>query len=85
MQVAILSIMEKIEVTFGRVVRSHRESSGVSQEAFADIAGVHRTYISSIELGKVSISIAVAQQLADALEVKLSRLFRDVEKLQESN
>ena len=71
--------MEEIEKVFGEVIRSRREKSGISQENFAHKAGVHRTYMSSIERGKVSVSIAVAQQLADALEVPLSRIWRDVE------
>ena len=71
--------MEHIEKKFGAVIRARREKLGVSQEDFAVKAGIHRTYISSIELGKVSVSIVVAQQLADALEVPLSRIWRDIE------
>lgn len=72
--------MSKIAELFGVMVRKHREASGLSQEDFADKAGIHRTYVSSIELGKVQISIGVAQQLADALEVPLSKIWRDIEK-----
>lgn len=68
--------------TFGACVRARREKLGLSQEDFADKAGIHRTYVSSIELGKVAVSIEVAAKLAEALEVPLSKLFRDVEKLQ---
>ena len=71
--------MANIEQTFGAVVRKLREKKGASQEAFAEIAGVHRTYISSIELGKVQISIAVAQKLADALETPLSKIWKEIE------
>ena len=75
--------MEKIEKIFGRAVRHRRESLGLSQETFADKAGIHRTYVSSIELGKVRISIHIAGLLAKALGVPLSKLWRDVEKLSE--
>lgn len=71
--------MESIEKRFGAVVRRRREKLGLSQEAFAAQAGIHRTYISSIELGKVGVSIGVAQQLADALKAPLSRIWQDVE------
>lgn len=71
--------MDAIERQFGAVVRRRRQKLGLSQEAFAAKAGIHRTYISSIELGKVQVSIQIAQQLADALEVPLSRLWQDVE------
>lgn len=72
--------MEKIEKLFGRTVRALRERKGLSQEDFADHAGIHRTYVSSVELGKVQVSIRIAQQLAVALEIPLSHLFREVEK-----
>lgn len=73
--------MQQIEHLFGRAVRRRREKLGLSQEAFAQKAGIHRTYASSIELGKVTVSIRVADQLARALETSLSRLCADVERL----
>ena len=73
--------MEEIEKRFGRTVRALREQTGLSQEAFAVKAGIHRTYVSSIELGKVQVSIRIAEQLAQALEVSLSKVWREVEKL----
>lgn len=72
--------MKKIERLFGEAVRTRREALGLSQEAFADKAGIHRTYVSSIERGKVGISIVIAHRLAVALETPLSRLWRDVER-----
>ena len=50
--------------TFGQAIRQEREKLGLSQEEFAERANVHRTYISSIELGKVSMVIEVAHALA---------------------
>jgi len=76
---------KSIGILFGIVVRRHRERQGVSQEDFADKAGVHRTYISSIERGKVQVSIAVAQKLADALGIPQSRLWKDIERERESS
>ena len=73
--------MPKIEELFGRAVRQRRLRLGLSQEAFAARAGIHRTYVSSIELGKVQVSIGIAQQLSDALGTPLSKLWREVESL----
>jgi transcriptional regulator with XRE-family HTH domain len=72
--------MQPLESQFGAVIRRRREKLGLSQEDFADKAGIHRTYISAIELGKVAISIVIAKKLADTLGVPVSRLFQDVEK-----
>jgi transcriptional regulator with XRE-family HTH domain len=65
--------------TFGRAVRRSRESAGLSQEEFAERADIHRTYVSSIELGKVSVGIDVANKLAMALGTHLSDLVRQAE------
>ena len=65
--------------TFGRAVRRAREHIGLSQEDFAEQAGIHRTYVSSIELGKVSVGIEVANGLAIALGKRLSELIKDAE------
>jgi len=75
--------MQTLEQIFGSVVRARRERQRISQEDFADKAGIHRTYVSSIELGKVKVSIAIAEKLAVALEAPLSKLWRDVEKIQQ--
>ncbi len=65
--------------TFGRAVRQSREQLGLSQENFAEKAGIRRTYVSSIELGKVNVGIEVANQLATALGKRLSELVEEAE------
>ncbi len=68
-----------ISTTFGRVVRRYREAQGLSQERLAELAGIHRTYVSSIELGKVRLGLDIAKKVATALRVPLHRLIRDAE------
>jgi transcriptional regulator with XRE-family HTH domain len=70
----MLGAMQRIEVAFGQAVRRRRLQLGLSQEVFADRAKIHRTYVGSIELGKVQVSIRITHQLAIALEIPLSRL-----------
>jgi transcriptional regulator with XRE-family HTH domain len=38
-----------LQRTVGRSLRAYREAKGLSQEAFADVLGVHRTYMGGIE------------------------------------
>lgn len=64
---------------FGLAVRRKRQRLGWNQEEYADYAGVDRSYISSIELGKVSVGIEVAYDLAKALRIRLSALIRSAE------
>jgi len=76
--------MERIEKSFGIVLRERREKLGLSQEEFAGKAGIHRTYVSSIERGKVRVSIEIAEKLAIAVDVPLSSLWKQIERRRES-
>ena len=64
---------------FGDYVRKYREQLGISQEAFAEKCGLHRTYISAVERQRRSISLSNIQKIADALEVETYLLFIDNE------
>ena len=60
---------------FGSNVKKHRQAMGISQEAFAEKCGLHRTYISAIECYRRSISLENIQRIADALEIETYKLF----------
>lgn len=60
---------------FGNNPRKYRMAQGMSQEAFADKCGMHRTYISAIECYRRSISLENIQRIADALEIEAYKLF----------
>ena len=64
---------------FGDNVRKYREQLGISQEAFAEKCGLHRTYISAVERQRRSISLSNIQKISDALEVETYLLFIDNE------
>ncbi len=66
--------MDIIEV-FGSNVRKYRTEKGISQEKFAELCGLHRTYISDIECFRRSISLGNIQKIADALEIATFELF----------
>jgi transcriptional regulator with XRE-family HTH domain len=65
-----------IQQEFGERVKKIRLQKGISQEKLAEFAGLHRTYISSIELGKRNVSLKNIQALASALEVSIHQLFK---------
>jgi transcriptional regulator with XRE-family HTH domain len=73
--------VKKVSRAFGQVVRKRRLKLKLSQEAFAEKAEIHRTYVSGIELGKVDIGISVAYKIAAALNTSLSKLFSEIEKI----
>ena len=68
-----------VEQAFGREIKKARESLQKSQQTLAFDAEVHRTYISLIERGQKSPTLAVIGKLAKALNVRPSELLRRVE------
>ncbi len=64
-----------ILAVFGDNVRKYRLGLRLSQEAFANKCGLHRTYISAVERHKRSISLNNIQKIADALEIDTYKLF----------
>lgn len=67
-----------IQQTFGNNVRNYREAKNWSQDKLSEESGLHRTYISGIERGTRNPTIAIAEQIANALHVPLPSLFAPV-------
>lgn len=63
-----------IRKRLGRNLRRLREEKGWSQEAYAEEAGIHRTYVSDIERGARNPTILVLEKLAAPLGITASRL-----------
>ena len=66
--------MKHLLEAFGFAVRSLREEKKISQEQLANMVGLHRTYISSVELGNRNISINNIYRIAKALNISMSDL-----------
>ena len=60
----------------GRNIRRLREAKGLSQEQFADEAGIHRTYVSDLERGSRNPTIRVVERVARALGVTASEILK---------
>ena len=65
---------------FGTNLKKYRTAQGLSQEAFAEKCGLHRTYISAIECSRRSIALENVQRIADALEIEPYKLFLEENK-----
>lgn len=70
---------EHILIRYGQAVRKVRLEQGISQEELADRCGLHRTYISDVELGKRNISLENIERIAISLNRTLSDFFMEVE------
>lgn len=63
-------------VAFGRSIREIRKEKGLSQEAFADLVGIDRSYMGCIERGEKNITFTKIIQLSDALNVPPEYIFQ---------
>ena len=68
-----------ILMRYGQAVRKIRLEQEISQEELSDRCGLHRTYISDIELGKRNLSLENIERIAISLNKSLSEFFKEVE------
>lgn len=72
--------MASINVEFGRTVRALRTKAGYSQEGFADLIKVNRTYMGKLERGKGNPTLEMLARLAQGLDISLVKLFDSMDK-----
>ena len=60
----------------GLSLRARREAEGLSQEAFADVLGVHRTYMGGLERGERNVTLRTIERLASRLDADALELLR---------
>jgi len=68
-------LKQDIRSRFGFAIKQRRCEIGISQEALAELAGLHRTYVSDIERGARNVSLENIERLAKALQISISDLF----------
>lgn len=66
--------LPSVYVRFGKKLRQVRQEKGISQEKLAELAGLHRTYVSSVERGERNISLLNIEKLSLALGVSMAAL-----------
>lgn len=64
----------KLRKVFAASVRQRRKELGISQEALADLCGLHRTYIGSIERAERNVSLDNIERIAAALNAPAAKL-----------
>ncbi len=59
----------ELQRQFGQSLRALRKARSLSQEVFADVLGVHRTYMGGLERGERNVTLRTVERLADRLGV----------------
>jgi transcriptional regulator with XRE-family HTH domain len=60
----------------GRNLRAYRQARGLSQEAFADLVGVHRTYMGGLERGERNLTLKSVERIAERVGIEALDLLR---------
>ncbi|MDQ1249254.1 MAG: hypothetical protein QG597_3628 [Actinomycetota bacterium] len=58
-----------LQKTLGRNLRAYRERRQLSQEAFAEVIGVHRTYMGGVERGERNLTLKSVERIAEQIGV----------------
>lgn len=67
----------ELQKIVGQNLRAYRLRHGLSQEAFAEVLGVHRTYMGSVERGERNLTLRSVEGLAAAIGVDAIELLRE--------
>ena len=70
---------ERIQQAVGAAIRRRRGALELSQERLAEVCGLHRTYIGSVERGERNVSIRNLQRICTALGCAVSEMLIDAE------
>jgi transcriptional regulator with XRE-family HTH domain len=66
-----------LQRTVGQNLRRYRVARGLSQEAFADVVGVHRTYMGGLERGERNLTLRSLERIAEVLQLDPRRLLEE--------
>lgn len=71
--------MKKTEILIyiGKKIKENRLQKNLSQEKFAELTGLHRTYIGMIERAEKNITVSTLEKITKVLDIKLKDLFND--------
>lgn len=58
-----------LQRTVGVNLRRYRQQRGLSQETFADLVGVHRTYMGELERGERNLTLRSVERVAETIGV----------------
>lgn len=67
------------QVLVGQAIRARRVALGISQDKFAEIVGMHRSYYGHMERGRWNITVQTLVRVAEGLGVSASTLLQDAD------
>ncbi len=77
--------MSEIATRIGLRLRAYRQRNHLSQEALAELAGLHPTYIGQLERGEKNATLETVEKVCLALHLPLHQLFENMDAAQETD
>lgn len=68
-----------LHIAFGLAIRVRRAIRGLSQDALASSAGLHRNYVSAVERGEINPTLYTIARITDGLNVPLADLLAETD------
>ena len=75
----MMNNLDSLSKEFGKRIKIERIKKEVSQEKLAELSGLHRTTLGTIENGKTSPTLDSIAKIAKALNVKMSELLEGLD------
>jgi transcriptional regulator with XRE-family HTH domain len=72
-------MQDDLQVKIGQRIRALRDKTGLNQDEFADICGVHRAYVGKIENGRFDLRIKTLHKIAHGLKTDLAGLLKGID------
>ncbi len=72
------SNINNIILKFGTTMKKLRKQRGYSQEKFAQIANLDRSYMGSVERGERNVSLLNIEKIVKALDISLEAFFKEI-------
>jgi transcriptional regulator with XRE-family HTH domain len=70
------SVEGELQQTLGRNLRAYRKAHNLSQGGFAQILGVHRTYMGGLERGERNLTLRSIERIATRIATDPVELLR---------
>lgn len=75
----IKEMQENLQVKIGLRIKALREKTGLNQDDFADVCGLHRAYVGKIENGYFDLRITTLHRIAHGLKTDLAGLLKGID------
>ena len=74
----IAGMVKNPQSVLGNNLKKYRQKLGVSQEALAELCGLHRTYVGAVERGERNVSLLNIVSIARALKILPSNMMESL-------